>query len=81
MSSSCIRGGLDWIFGKISLLKEWSDIGTGCPARWLSPHPWRSLKKMYTWSFKIWFSRYGVVGQMVGLDDLRDLFQPTILGF
>jgi len=27
------RGGLDWILGKISLLKKWSDIGTGCPGR------------------------------------------------
>ena len=31
MPSSCIRGGLDWILGKMSLLKEWSGIGTGCP--------------------------------------------------
>jgi len=23
MSSSCVRGGLEWILGKISLLKEW----------------------------------------------------------
>jgi len=29
MASSCIRRGLDWILGKISSLKEWSDIGTG----------------------------------------------------
>jgi len=27
MASSCVRGGLDWILGKISLLREWSDIG------------------------------------------------------
>jgi len=33
------RGGLDCILGKISLLKEWSSIGTGCPGRWLSDHP------------------------------------------
>ena len=45
MASSCVRGGLDWILGKISLLKEWSGIGTGCPGRRLSPHPWRHLKK------------------------------------
>jgi len=29
---------------KISLLKEWSGIGTSCPGRWWSPHPWRCLK-------------------------------------
>jgi len=32
-------------FGKMSLLKEWSDIGTGCPGKWWSPHPW-SVQKM-----------------------------------
>ena len=31
MPSSCIRGGLDWILGKMSLLKVWSGIGTGLP--------------------------------------------------
>ena len=41
MVSSCIRGGLDWILGKISLLKDWSDIGIDCRGRWLSSHPWR----------------------------------------
>jgi len=25
---------------------EWSDIGTGCPWRWWSPHPWRCLKNV-----------------------------------
>jgi len=30
--------------GKISLLKERSDIGTGCPGKWLSHHAWRCLK-------------------------------------
>jgi len=39
-------GGLDWILGKISSLKEWSDIGTGCPGRWWSPHPRRCLKNV-----------------------------------
>jgi len=29
--------------------------------------------------FRIWFSRHGGVGWMVGLDDLRGLFQPMIL--
>jgi len=27
--------------GKISLLKELWNIGTGCPGKWWSPHPWR----------------------------------------
>jgi len=76
MASSCTRGGLDWILGKISLLKEWSDIGTGCPGRWWSHHPWRCSKTVWMWHFRTWFSRHGGVGLMVGLGDLRGLFQP-----
>jgi len=26
MASSCTKGGLDWILGKISLLEEWSGL-------------------------------------------------------
>jgi len=37
------------------------------------------LKNMYMWHFRTWFSRHGGVGWMVGLDDLRGLFQPMIL--
>jgi len=36
VASSCIRGGFDWILGKI--LKEWSGIGTGSPGKWWSFH-------------------------------------------
>jgi len=39
MASSCIRGGLDYILGKISLLKEWSSIGTRCAGKWWRYHP------------------------------------------
>ena len=76
LASSCIRGGLDWILGKISLLKEWSGIGTGCPGKWWSHHPWRGSKTVWMWHFKTWFNRYGGDGLTVGLDDLRGLFQP-----
>ncbi|GAB0181609.1 hypothetical protein GRJ2_000626200 [Grus japonensis] len=38
--------GLDWILGKISLLKEWSGSGTGCPERWWSHYPWRCSKNV-----------------------------------
>ncbi|KAK4825890.1 hypothetical protein QYF61_003246 [Mycteria americana] len=38
--------GLDWILGKMSSLKGLSSIGTGCPGKWLSHHPWRYLKDM-----------------------------------
>ena len=33
------------------------------------------------WHFGICFSRNGSVGWMVGLDDLRSLFQPMTLQF
>ena len=36
----------------------------------------RHSKNMLTWHFRAWFSRHGIVGLMVGLDDLRGLFQP-----
>ena len=78
MASSCATGGLDWISGKISSLKGLSSIGTGCPAKWLSHHPWRYyLKDVQTWHLGTWFS--GGLGSLrltVGLDDLKALFQP-----
>jgi len=46
MASNCIRGGLDQILGKISLLEEWSGIGAGCPRKWWSHHPWRFKKQV-----------------------------------
>ena len=73
------QGGLDWILGNFSLLKEWSGSGTGCPGKWLSHHPWTCSEKVQMWHFGIWFSRHGGVAVMVGLDDLRGLFQPMIL--
>jgi len=30
----------------MSLLKEWSGIGTGCPGRWWSHHLWRSSENV-----------------------------------
>jgi len=41
MAASCIRGDLDWILGRISSQKWLSSIGTVCPWKWLSHHPWR----------------------------------------
>jgi len=37
------------------------------------------FKKLVDVHFRIWFNRHGGVGWMVGLDDLRGLFQPMIL--
>jgi len=41
--TQCSRG-LDWILRNISLLKEWSGVGTGCPRKRWSHHPWRCSK-------------------------------------
>jgi len=57
MASSCVRGGLDWILGKISLLREWSGTGPGCPGQWWSHHPWRGSKTVWMWHLGTWFSR------------------------
>ena len=38
------QGGLGWMLGSTSLPKGLLSIGTGCPGRWWSHHPWRSLK-------------------------------------
>ena len=38
------RGSLGWTLEKTPSPKGLSNIGTGCPGRWLSRHPWRYLK-------------------------------------
>ena len=58
-------------------LEEWLGTGIGCPGKWLSPHPWRCSRNVQKRHFRTWFSRHGGVGWMVGLDDLRGLFQPS----
>jgi len=55
MTSSCVRGGSDWILGEISLLEEWPIVETGCPGQWWSPHPWRGSKtcRCGTWGHSL----------------------------
>ncbi|KAK4830495.1 hypothetical protein QYF61_011408 [Mycteria americana] len=77
MASSCARGGLDWILGKAFSPKGLLSIGTGCPGKWLSHHPWGCLKDVLMWCLGTWCSGgLGSVRLMVGLDDLKGLFQP-----
>ncbi|KAK4825363.1 hypothetical protein QYF61_026882 [Mycteria americana] len=62
---------------KNSVLKGWSSIGTSCPGKWLSRHPWRYLKDVWMRCLGTWCSGgLGNVRFMVGLDDLKGLFQP-----
>ena len=79
MGGNCLREGWDQILGKISLRKEWSGIGTGCPGQWGSHHPWRRSKTVQIRHLRTWFS--GGLGSVrtVGLDDLRGLVQPKWL--
>ncbi|KAK4818318.1 LOW QUALITY PROTEIN: hypothetical protein QYF61_010780, partial [Mycteria americana] len=74
---SCARGGLDWILGNFTSLKGLSSTGTGCPGKWLSHHPWRYLKDVWMRCLGTSYSGgLGSVRFMVGLDDLKGLFQP-----
>jgi len=38
---SSVSGGLDWMLGRMSLLKEFWNIGTDSPGKWCSRHPCR----------------------------------------
>jgi len=65
------------MLGNISSPKGLTSFGTGCPGNWLSHHQWGYLKDVYTWYLGTWFSGgLGTVRFMVGLNDLRSLFQP-----
>jgi len=66
MSSSCARGGLDLILGKISSPKEWLSIATSYPGKW-DEAPSLKVFRIYT----------DVVLRDIGLSDLRGLFQPN----
>ena len=60
MASSCARGGSFWILGKISLLKEWSGIGTGCPGKW-----WVTIPGGVQKTCRCDTSRHGLAGMVV----------------
>ena len=45
MVVSCASGSSDWILGEISSQKGWQCIGTECPGRWWSHHPFEVFKK------------------------------------
>jgi len=56
--------------------KGLSSIGMGCPGKWWSHHPWRYLHDLEIWCLGTWFSGgLGSVRLMVGLSDLKGLFQ------
>ena len=55
------QGGFRLEIGKISLLREWSGVGPGCPGQWGSPHPWRGSDTVWLWHLGTGFSRVGVL--------------------
>ena len=70
--SGCARGNPGWIFGKISSLKVWWSIGTGCPGRWCTLTSMEAFNKhvntalrdvvLYAWLWWVkgwtrWFQR------------------------
>lgn len=70
------RGGLDCILGKISSVKEQSNIETGWHFTWWNHHPWKCWNNVWMWCLGTWLS-CGIAGLMAGLNDLRGLFQPS----
>jgi len=80
MASSCIRGGLDWILGKISSLKALSNTETGCPGKWWSHHTWRYLKDEQTWHLGTWLVvNLAVLGLHLGMMFLEIFSTKMIL--
>jgi len=72
-ASGCTERGSGWILGK-TYWKEWLGAGTDCSGGWKCP--WKCSRTMEMWH---WGTRsVGNIGGrwMVGLGDLRGLFQP-----
>lgn len=80
LSSSCTRGGLDWISERISLQRGYSRTGTGLELQrnaGVPPYFWRYLRDVWTWYWGMWFSDVNqYVRLTVLLDDLEGLFRP-----
>lgn len=76
MVSDCARGGFDWTFRKISFLQGLSITGIGCPRKVVELPSLKVFKGHAGKCLQTWFSGGpDSAGLMVGLDDLRDLFQ------
>jgi len=77
MVLSCSERGSDWILGRIYSQKEWWDVRTACPGRRGSHHhPWRCPRNVWMWHWETRLNGYSGDRLMVGLDDLKSIFQP-----
>ena len=63
-ASSCIRGGVDWTLGSISLPRGWSNTGTVLLGRWSMPQACQFLRGIWTMPlitrFNFWSPLKGV---------------------
>jgi len=64
MFQSCIRGGVDWTLGSISLPRGWSNTGTVLLGRWSMPQACQFLRGIWTMPlitrFNFWSPLKGV---------------------
>ena len=75
-ASSFTKEGSEWLSGGIYSWKVQLGIGTGCPVKAWSHHPWQYLKDVLLWFLGTWFnSGLDRARLMVGFDDLKDLFR------
>ncbi|KAK4829242.1 hypothetical protein QYF61_002507 [Mycteria americana] len=79
MASGCAKGGLNWLSGKISSLKGLSSIGTGCPGKWLSHHPWSlHWQSLFPHLLSGWTSRQGLGKQSPSHCKRRSGLRPPV---
>ena len=70
MVQSCIRGGLDWTLGSISLPRGWANPGIGFLETWSIPQACQCLGGIWTMPFTTCFNLVSPeVVRHVGLDD------------
>lgn len=67
MASPCGKRGSGWKSGRITSLKGLLSIGTGCPGRLWSHHPWRCKRNDWMWCSVPWSGLQGGDQLKIGL--------------
>ena len=73
MVQSCIRGDLDGTLGSTSLLRGWSNTGTGFLETWSIPQAWQCLRGIWTMPLTTCFN-------LVSPEVLRQLEYSVVVG-